>query len=53
MAYTVSYANADPYTVSPINVRLGPAEAGYQLREFEPPVVVKRVDGRGRMQPVR
>lgn len=53
MAYTVSYANADPYTVSPINARLGPAEAQVQLREFEPQVVVKRVGARGRVQPAR
>jgi len=43
MAYTVSYANADPYTVSPINLRMGPGVTPMLLREGHPAVTIKRV----------
>jgi len=53
MKYTVSYANADPYTVSPVNLRLGAEPAGIPLREFRPAVVIKRRDASGRVTAVR
>jgi len=49
MGYTVSYANADPYTVSPINLRMGPGAEDVKLIEMKPMVTVKRVDPAGRI----
>jgi len=49
LGYTVSYANADPYTVSPVNVRMGPEAGDVQLRELTPTVTIKRVDPTGRI----
>lgn len=42
MAYTVSYANADPYTVSGINLRMEPAAGEMHLRELKPRFAPKR-----------
>jgi len=53
MKYTVSYANADPYTVSPVNLRLGPGPAALPLREYRPGVVIKRRDASGRVIALR
>jgi len=48
LGYTVSYANADPYTVSPLNLRLGPAAPDeVQLVEPAPSVTIKRVGEAG------
>ncbi len=52
MKYTVSYANADPYTVSPVNLRLEAAEPALHLREFRPNVELRSVDGQGRVRRV-
>lgn len=43
MAYTVSYANADPYTVSGVNLRIDPGASEMLLKEGHPPVTIKRV----------
>jgi len=43
LGYTVSYANADPYTVSPVNLRLGPATDEVRLTELQPRVTIRRV----------
>lgn len=49
LGYTVSYANADAYTVSPVNLRIGGAEEGMELVELQPRVPMKRVDAAGRI----
>jgi hypothetical protein len=49
LGYTVSYANADPYTVSPVNLRVSGADEGLQLVEMRPKVTIKRVDAAGRI----
>ncbi len=49
LGYTVSYANADPYTVSPVNLRIGGPEEGLKLVELQPRVTIKRVDAAGRI----
>jgi hypothetical protein len=49
MAYTVSYANADPYAVSGVNLRIGGGGEGVQLVEMRPNVTMKRVDAQGRI----
>ena len=53
LGYTVSYLNADPYTVSPINLRAGPSALAVHLQEMPSPVTIKAVDGRGRIRRVR
>ena len=45
----MSYANADPYTVSPINVRMGGEAGDVRLLEMKPTVTIKRVDAAGRI----
>ena len=49
MGYTVSYANADPYTVSPLNLRMGPGAGDVRLLEMKPTATIKRVDAAGRI----
>jgi hypothetical protein len=49
LGYTVSYADADPYTVSPVNLRIGGGEEGLKLVEMPPHVTIKRVDATGRI----
>lgn len=49
LGYTVSYANADPYTVSPSNVRMGGEAGDVRLFEMKPRVTIKRVDATGRV----
>lgn len=53
LGYAVSYTNADPYTVSPVNVRLGPTTESLELRELPSPVAIKAVDALGRIRRVR
>jgi hypothetical protein len=43
LMYSVSYVNADPYTVSPINVRLGPTAEEIHLRELRPAFSPRRI----------
>ncbi len=47
MRYTVSYANADPYVVSPVNLRMVPEIEGIWIRELAPSVTVRRVSEGG------
>jgi hypothetical protein len=49
LGYTVSYANADPYTVSPLNLRMGPGAGDVRLLEMKPTATIKRVDAAGRI----
>lgn len=50
--YTVSYANADPYTVDGTNLMA--AEAGsFKLNEAAPDWTIRSVDANGRIVPVR
>lgn len=53
LGYTVSYLNSDPYTVSPINLRLGPTAENLHLREMRSPVAIKPVDALGRIRRAR
>ena len=53
LAYTVSYANADPYTVSPVNVRMPGGAAPIHLLELPSRVTIKSVDLQGRITRVR
>lgn len=52
LAYTVSYANADPYTVSPINLRMGQATE-LALRELPTRITPRRVSEGGRRPAAR
>ena len=51
LGYTVSYANADPYTVSPLNLRMGPGAGDVRLLEMKPTATIKRVDADGAGHP--
>ena len=53
LGYTVSYANADPYTVSSVNVRAAPEAMGVRLVEMLSPVTIRAVDSQGRITRVR
>ncbi len=52
MGYVVSYANADPYTVDPTNLRAGGAD-GFRLIEAAPDWTLKAIDSNGRITRVR
>jgi hypothetical protein len=53
MGYTVSLVNADPYTVSPVNIRLPGGGPDFQLREVPPDWPLMSVDAQGRLTRVR
>jgi len=49
MGYTVSYVNADPYTVDGTNLRAGAPADEFQLREMAPDWTIRAVDSQGRI----
>lgn len=53
LGYTVSYLNSDPYTVSPVNLRVGPGAQDVHLHEMHSPVTMKSVDALGRIRRIR
>jgi len=49
MGYTVSYVNADPYTVNSTNLRVGAAAGDVRLMEAAPDWTIKSIDAQGRI----
>lgn len=53
MGYTVSYANADPYTVDGVNLQLPGGAGEFHLVEAAPDWTLKAIDAQGRITRVR
>ena len=49
MGYVVSYSDADPYTVSAVNVRTGAGAGDVELIEMKPRATFRRMDAVGRI----
>jgi len=49
MGYTVSYVNADPYTVNGTNLRAGAGAGDVRLIEAAPDWTIKSIDAQGRI----
>jgi len=53
MGYTVSYANADPYTVNGVNLQMPGGGGEFRLVEAAPDWTLKAIDSQGRITRVR
>jgi len=53
MGYTISYVNADPYTVNSTNIQAGPSGTEFPLLELAPTWTLHTIDSQGRMTRVR